>query len=514
MPKDKYFEAVLPETLRLLGQIDKDRYSPTYGCFDRAYWHFRIRDYPCIIPQYATLSMALLYELRDKHNSWYKNKKLKELVLAAVLFWVKVQHKDGSFDEAWPNDRSQPATAFSLFYVGLAYYVFRKYFDSNICRTVESAIKKAADYVWRTSESFGAKRGDPEVANHDGGAVAAMCVTYHITGEIKFLHRYEIMRDELLNLQTSEGWFPEYGGADIGYSSVMLFYFANIFLLNSDKKIFSAAVKLLEFLKYFIHPDYSFGGEYGSRATSFVMPSAFEVFSKTSVTSASIANAIVKGIENKTIILPGNLDDQNLCSFIPVSFLQASLLHGKNKGLEKLPFENGEFALNFSLAKLVVIRKPGYYAIISGARGGLYYLFKNKAVTRDAGYVRAIRNEILATAIYNPFAITELNGNICEILTKVRRFKPVYQNPARMIASRLFFPAMSTLPVLKKLIKRLLRKKMMFDGSYSGLEFKRTLTFADNCLQTEDSKLAGFRKVDSFNNVWSFPRGLLNHKNL
>ena len=39
------------QVARILTQMDRDPQSPTFGCFDRNYWHYKIRDYPSSILQ-------------------------------------------------------------------------------------------------------------------------------------------------------------------------------------------------------------------------------------------------------------------------------------------------------------------------------------------------------------------------------------------------------------------------------------------------------------------------------
>ena len=41
-----YADAALHEIPRLLTLLDRDPSSPTYGCFDRNYWHYRTQDFP------------------------------------------------------------------------------------------------------------------------------------------------------------------------------------------------------------------------------------------------------------------------------------------------------------------------------------------------------------------------------------------------------------------------------------------------------------------------------------
>lgn len=65
--------------------------------------------------------------------------------------------------------------------------------------------------------------------------------------------------ERILKLQTGEGWFPEYGGADIGYLSVSLDMLAEYYSLSRDEKVREPINRMVEFLKYFVHPDATVG---------------------------------------------------------------------------------------------------------------------------------------------------------------------------------------------------------------------------------------------------------------
>ena len=43
--KDWYIYEALQRIPRLVGMIDKNPFSATYGCFDREFWHYRTIDF-------------------------------------------------------------------------------------------------------------------------------------------------------------------------------------------------------------------------------------------------------------------------------------------------------------------------------------------------------------------------------------------------------------------------------------------------------------------------------------
>ena len=64
------------------------------------------------------------------------------------------------------------------------------------------------------------------VANQMIASVLALYNIYLLTGDAKFQQAANKKKDKVLDLQTREGVFLEYGGYDIGYLSICISYFA------------------------------------------------------------------------------------------------------------------------------------------------------------------------------------------------------------------------------------------------------------------------------------------------
>lgn len=512
-----YLDACLKEIPRLLGQIDKNQGSPTYGCFDRLYWHFRVRDFPGTIPQYATLTLALLYTIKAKHNPWYKNQLIKKYASAAMLFWAKMQNKNGSFNEAYPNDKSQPATAFSLYFVGEAYRLLRKELNDGVKKIMNRAMNKAAEFVWRGSESFKAKRGDPEVPNHDAGSVNALYLMYLLTKNEKYKKRAKVMLRDLLKLQTEEGWFSEYGGADIGYSTFMLFWLANYHKMSKDKEVVVPINKLIEFLSYFIHPDGSLGGEYGSRTTYFYIPAGFEIASWNKK-ATSIAEFMINAINKKAVLVPERFDDANLLSFPFFSLLLAYNNYAARKRVMKLPCQEKDMCAWYKESKLFVIKNNRYYAVISGSKGVIKAFKVNtknpELVFTDTGWISS-SNKRISSSIFNPHAsfVVSNGGKNAVIKTNFSKAKFQYASPFKLAISRIIFPVASNYPFLKKILKALLRKLVITGQKKVSVRLIREINFLKDKIEIKD-KITGNRKyrdfysTGNFTDLWSYPGGL------
>ena len=53
----------LAEIPKFLTLLDRNPHSPTYGCFDRNYWHYRIIDFPSGMAQAFVWPLALAWPL-------------------------------------------------------------------------------------------------------------------------------------------------------------------------------------------------------------------------------------------------------------------------------------------------------------------------------------------------------------------------------------------------------------------------------------------------------------------
>ena len=61
----------------LLTWVDRAPYSKTYGCFDRSYWHYKIKDFPsgmskeAVYPLYLALKNNIFENITSKSRGIY-----------------------------------------------------------------------------------------------------------------------------------------------------------------------------------------------------------------------------------------------------------------------------------------------------------------------------------------------------------------------------------------------------------------------------------------------------------
>ena len=103
--------ALIPKILTLQ---DRNPHSPTYGCFDRNFWHYKIIDFPSGMSQEFVWPLALVYSLPIPGNPFFQIPAIKEWVVAGIHFAIRSAHGDGSCDDYFPFEKAAGAAAFSL----------------------------------------------------------------------------------------------------------------------------------------------------------------------------------------------------------------------------------------------------------------------------------------------------------------------------------------------------------------------------------------------------------------
>src|SRR5690348_6985735 len=90
-------DLVLPEIPKLLTLLDRTPVSPTYGCFDRLYWHYRMIDFPCGMSQEFVLPLALVWSIDGlPGNPYFRDPAIREWLVAGMRFAARSAHSDGS----------------------------------------------------------------------------------------------------------------------------------------------------------------------------------------------------------------------------------------------------------------------------------------------------------------------------------------------------------------------------------------------------------------------------------
>src|SRR5215470_4487342 len=104
--RDLFANEALALVPKILTLQDRNAHSPTYGCFDRAYWHYRTIDFPCGRAAELAWPLALAFTLPIENNPCFGDPAIREWAEAGLFFAARSAHGDGSCDDRFPFEKS------------------------------------------------------------------------------------------------------------------------------------------------------------------------------------------------------------------------------------------------------------------------------------------------------------------------------------------------------------------------------------------------------------------------
>ena len=76
--------------------------------------------------QGAAFPLAILYKNKLPINPYYKNNKIRDWIIASLIFLDKIQNKNGSFDEYYPNEQSYIGTSLTMYPASEAFLLIKE----------------------------------------------------------------------------------------------------------------------------------------------------------------------------------------------------------------------------------------------------------------------------------------------------------------------------------------------------------------------------------------------------
>jgi hypothetical protein len=261
--------------------------------------------------QEAVLLLALLYSKDFESNVYFQKSRVREWCVAGINFCRTIQHRDGSFDEAYPNEQSFVATSFLLAALAESAMVLE---DKDLLASLSPILERSAAWVSRNE--------NPQVANQMAGAGAALALVHKVTGREHFGRAAEQKIMALLRLQDQSGYFPEYGGWDIGYLTITISYLAKIHKMRLDvgleERVERALNDAIKFVEDRVREDGSYDNTGSSRNTQYLYPSGF------AAAGSPVIGKLTKGLRDGTVLNPAWMDDR-FCVPISIDYLEAFL---------------------------------------------------------------------------------------------------------------------------------------------------------------------------------------------
>ena len=376
-----YATTALGQIPRLLGAIDRHPFHQTYGCLDRQFWHYRTIDFASEMYQEGVLPLALVAQHDFPGSRWQGQERLRELVIAGLKFTAKNAHRDGSCDDYYPFERALGSAVFSLAACTEAYRILDLHEPD-----VLAFFERRAKWLLLNDEAG-------RLANHHALAALGLRRTAELTGGERFARGACHKVQQVLDWQHAEGWFEEYGGADPGYQTVTIDCLAKYRRLTSSAWLDTPLHRAVSFASHFMHPDDSYGGEYGSRGTYHFYPHGMELLAPTNSTAAALAEGFLRSLSSGTHAW---FDDDRLFSHRLGNLLEAYLDWQPSSAAS----DNSEPETSSSVrlsspsnstflpaAGLWIVDEGPRKTVVSAARGGVFKQVDERGTHTDAGWV-------------------------------------------------------------------------------------------------------------------------------
>lgn len=244
--------AALP---RILHQIDRDPLSPTCGCAHLAYWRDKTSDVADMRRQEAMLPLALLLTGEYPGGAAADRGECAAALEHLAGFWCRNRYADGSLDEWYKGERAFAAAAFSCHAAARTLLRAEALLSPSVRSRLREALAGTAH--WLTT------RNDLFKTNHQAVGVAALAFAGHVLDEPRLTADARVKLDSIIAAQTAEGWFPEVGHMDVGYTFLTVEFAAMAMHLWQDFSRLEPFVRAFDFACQWLHPDGLLGDEYG-----------------------------------------------------------------------------------------------------------------------------------------------------------------------------------------------------------------------------------------------------------
>ena len=472
----EYFSKIaLKSTNRALNLLDRNSFSKTFGCFDKYYWHFKMKDFPSASYQMGVEFLARLWNLPG--GNFHKNPQLLDWIRAGMEYTCSIQHKDGSFDEWYPNERGWAGpTSYIIHSLTNAYQITESQLDESLKIKMQDCFFKAYQFLVKQREGA-------VLANHSALFLLSLHEIFQVIPNPKIKSDFENYLKQFNSPVSKEGWSMEYDGVDFGYNLATLSFLARLHKMFPDPLFSEYAKKSFHFLSYFTYPDGSFGG-LGSRETIHLYPFALKYWSQ-KIASARAMNLHFLTKTSYEKLAPHDQDDHYL--FYRLSeYLETDEITDKSLSdkVSELPFLlKNNFEKYFSEAGFLVKKSHPFYLVANMKKGGglrIYNTQTEKCLSKNNGWVIELKNKSKITncriSINDKINITD--GKI-SVSGKSGFLNQKYFSNLKFVIFRIILMIIKNYKMAFYL-KKAIRHFLILKKKYSKYSFKRDIYFKKN----------------------------------
>ncbi|MDQ3623780.1 MAG: hypothetical protein M3463_15035 [Verrucomicrobiota bacterium] len=472
--RELFAREALAQIPKILTLQDRNAHSPTYGCFDRNFWHYKIIDFPSGMAQEFVWPLALAYALPIAGNPYYQQPAIREWVEAGILYAARSAHPDGSCDDYFPYEKAAGAAAFSLL-AGV-----------EACALLDLHHPPVLEFFRRRADWLAGHRESGRLTNHQ--ALIVLCLEK--TGRLLSTNRWEKLKARRLKRvfewQNEEGWFHEYEGCDPGYHTLTIALLAQLHELTPTDALKTALQKAIYFAAHFVHPDGSFGGEYASRNTYNFFPHGFEIAGRWLPQALEINDRFLTGLERG---LGACYADDHIIGHHTWSYL---LAHQHFVSERPAPGPRPSGRLRFKHAGIVIDRRGEATLYLALNKGGVFKFFRgDKLVHSDTQFSAQIdhdgRTRIAVAHMAGKYDVT-LSEHGMVLQGKLGWAKTKGMTTFNLVVLRFLMGSVGRF--FPDLIRKLLQRMLITGKKAAPLEFRRALSWEGERLQVVDELTA------------------------
>jgi hypothetical protein len=460
---------------RLLTQVCRDPSSPQWGCFDRDWWHYRIRDFSSIILQQGGYAV---YLASQRTVNACQREAMRQLAAASCRFWNQRAVQRGAFEEYYPWEQGYPPLAFSTLAV--------MKLVAEGCAERESVRAGAVVAASQLSSRFEAQAVNQQVAG-----LAALAWCRKIFPELVAESAFASLVKRTLELQTAEGWFEEYGGPDLGYLSVTIDCLWDLWDATGDPRFVASIERAVECIRLFtgLVPRGSIG-MHNSRNTDYLVPYGLVRWALQNPNPANLAlvGRLFGGVEDAGHFFNA-VDDRYVSHYIGQSLFRAILLLEKTPELpaaQTAPVAGGAATESFTESGHFLRRTAdGRSSLVTVRKGGIFSHYAGRAAAHDFGWQIEAGGCRYISHWWSDGWRHRLDGNRLLIEGALFEHREISNTPAKHMVLRLV-----SFVAGNRLIG-FLKKKLIFKKTQSAIRYQRSIEWMENEI----------RVVDTFANV-------------
>ena len=477
-----YASLALSAIPRLLGKLDREQYSISHGSFDREHWSWKFRDFPIGPLQMGMYPLALLWRQAFAGSSYRGNARLREWIIGAVEHTLNRQKPNGAFEAFAPNDFDPGPTLGICYALSKVVELLNEGMDANLRVRVTSAVRRGAEFGLQYEQSHGF------ASNHWGLFACAYLHAATLTSDTRYrVHAQEIVA-RILRMQSEDGWYNEYGGADPGYESLGISYLAHYWAATRDSSVLKSLRRSIDFYAHCVHPDGSVGGVYGSRHTSLYFPAGFGLLADDVPAAAAIARFMRERLTRGNVVTPATTDAHNLIPLV-ASYLEASDAATERTSTAALPCERTAYVKHFAGSGIGAVATTRYYAVINSRKGGVCRVFDREREVlsyEDAGYIARAGERSWISQTLGSGEATDVGASTLTVETRFCEFRQLLPTPANYLVLRILALTLFRSASLGAWIRDRIVRRLIAAARPGPLTLRRRIAFEPDAITISD----------------------------